>query len=74
MNEHRIKKERTVDETTVALDLGILSIGTIVRIFQDMQEEIAYRKEENDKLRTTGKSTNTGDVQSAINYDQDRMF
>lgn len=52
---NRIKKEVKDIKTTVELDLGILSIETIVNIFEDMQAEIVYRKEENDKLRVAGK-------------------
>jgi hypothetical protein len=53
--KNRIKKERNDENrTTVEIDLGIMSNGTMVRIFEDMQEEIISLREENNKL-TIGK-------------------
>jgi hypothetical protein len=58
--KNRIKKERNDENrTTVEIDLGIMSNGTMVRIFEDMQEEIISLREENNKL-TKGK-LNIGD-------------
>jgi hypothetical protein len=56
--KNRIKKEDE-NRTTVEIDLDMLSNGTIVKIFEDMQEEIISLREENNKL-TKGK-LNIGD-------------
>lgn len=63
MNGYSTKKERT--EGTVELDLELLSIATVVKIVEDMKEEIYYQRDENKKLKSSDNSHDNFDTPSS---------